>query len=50
MARPDDLDCHVRDERGAYELPREVSVLHELPWKDTGKVLRRELQVRAGNG
>ena len=50
MAHPDDLDWYVRDELAAYEVPREVSVLHELRRNDTGKVLRRELQARAGNG
>jgi acyl-CoA synthetase (AMP-forming)/AMP-acid ligase II len=47
-AGTDDLKQHVRDNLANYKVPREITVLDELPRNNTGKVLRRELQERAG--
>lgn len=43
----DDLKQHVRDSLANYKVPREITVLDELPRNNTGKVLRRELQALA---
>jgi acyl-CoA synthetase (AMP-forming)/AMP-acid ligase II len=42
------LKQHVRDNLANYKVPREISVLEELPRGSTGKVLRAELQARVG--
>lgn len=44
---PDDLKQHVRDSLANYKVPRQITVLDELPRNNTGKVLRRELQALA---
>ncbi|BBY85273.1 acyl-CoA synthetase [Mycolicibacterium tokaiense] len=41
----EDLKQHVRDNLANYKVPRQVTVLDELPRNNTGKVLRRELQA-----
>jgi len=41
----DDLKAHVRENLANYKVPREVTVLDELPRSSTGKILRRELQA-----
>jgi acyl-coenzyme A synthetase/AMP-(fatty) acid ligase len=46
-ASVDDLKQHVRDNIANYKVPREITVLDELPRNNTGKVLRRELQALA---
>jgi acyl-CoA synthetase (AMP-forming)/AMP-acid ligase II len=46
-ATADELKQHVRDNLANYKVPREITVLDELPRNNTGKVLRRELQARA---
>ncbi|CAN5479959.1 acyl-CoA ligase FadD12 [soil metagenome] len=46
-ASPDELKQHVRDNLANYKVPREITVLDELPRNNTGKVLRRELQALA---
>ena len=43
---PDSLKQHVRDNLANYKVPRELSVLDELPRGSTGKVLRNELKAR----
>jgi acyl-CoA synthetase (AMP-forming)/AMP-acid ligase II len=43
----DDLKQHVRDNLANYKVPRDITVLDELPRNNTGKVLRGELQERA---
>jgi acyl-CoA synthetase (AMP-forming)/AMP-acid ligase II len=43
----DDLKKHVRDNLANYKVPREITVLDELPRNNTGKIARRELQDRA---
>ena len=45
-ATTDTLKEHVRENLANYKVPREVSVLDELPRGSTGKVLRAELQSK----
>jgi acyl-CoA synthetase (AMP-forming)/AMP-acid ligase II len=47
-ATPDTLKQHVRENLANYKVPREISVLDELPRGSTGKILRAELQERVG--
>src|ERR1700677_1406621 len=47
-ATPESLKQHVRDNLANYKVPREITVLDELPRSSTGKIVRRELQARAG--
>ncbi|MDH6195899.1 acyl-CoA synthetase (AMP-forming)/AMP-acid ligase II [Mycobacterium frederiksbergense] len=42
----DDLKAYVRENLANYKVPREITVLDELPRNNTGKVARRELQDR----
>jgi fatty-acyl-CoA synthase len=44
-ATPETLKAHVRANLANYKVPREISVLEELPRGSTGKILRRELQA-----
>ncbi|MET0899246.1 MAG: acyl-CoA ligase FadD12 [Mycobacterium sp.] len=46
-ATTDELKQHVRDNLANYKVPREITVLEEMPRNNTGKVLRRELQALA---
>jgi acetyl-CoA synthetase len=47
----DELREHVRDRLAAYEMPREIELVSELPLTVTGKVRRRDLrQRRADSG
>jgi acyl-CoA synthetase (AMP-forming)/AMP-acid ligase II len=45
-ATVDTLKQHVRDNLANYKVPREISVLDELPRGSTGKILRAELQSK----
>ncbi|SPM34946.1 Acyl-CoA synthetase (AMP-forming)/AMP-acid ligase II [Mycobacterium rhizamassiliense] len=45
-ASSDVLKQHVRDALANYKVPREITVLAELPRSSTGKILRAELQAR----
>jgi len=45
-ATTDILKQHVRENLANYKVPREVSVLDELPRGSTGKILRAELQSK----
>jgi acyl-CoA synthetase (AMP-forming)/AMP-acid ligase II len=45
-AAPDALKQHVRENLANYKVPREITVLDELPRSSTGKILRAELQAR----
>jgi acyl-CoA synthetase (AMP-forming)/AMP-acid ligase II len=45
-AAPETLRQHVRENLANYKVPREISVLDELPRGNTGKILRAELQSR----
>ncbi|OBB71833.1 acyl-CoA synthetase [Mycolicibacterium flavescens] len=42
-AGPDDLKQHVRDNLANYKVPRQITVLDELPRGNTGKVARKDL-------
>ena len=43
----DDLKAYVRENLANYKVPREITVLDELPRNSTGKIDRRSLQERA---
>ncbi|OBH54522.1 acyl-CoA ligase FadD12 [Mycobacterium sp. E2479] len=45
-AAPEALKQHVRENLANYKIPREITVLDELPRSSTGKVLRADLQAR----
>jgi acyl-CoA synthetase (AMP-forming)/AMP-acid ligase II len=47
-ATPDTLKQHVRENLANYKVPRDITILDELPRGSTGKIVRRELQERAG--
>ena len=47
-ATPEALKQHVRDNLANYKVPREISVLDELPRSSTGKILRADLRARVG--
>ncbi len=42
-ASPDDLKAHVKSQLAGYKVPREVTLLDELPRNASGKVVKREL-------
>jgi fatty-acyl-CoA synthase len=44
-ATPDTLKQHVRDNLANYKVPRQITVLQELPRGSTGKILRNELRA-----
>ena len=46
-ATPDLLKQHVRENLANYKVPRDITILDELPRSSTGKIVRRELQDRA---
>ena len=48
-ATPDALKQHIRENLANYKVPREITVLDELPRGSTGKILRAELQARVGH-
>jgi acyl-CoA synthetase (AMP-forming)/AMP-acid ligase II len=45
-ATTDTLKQHVRDNLANYKVPRDITVLDELPRGSTGKILRNELNSR----
>jgi non-ribosomal peptide synthetase component E (peptide arylation enzyme) len=47
-ATPDVLKQHVRENLANYKVPREITILDEMPRGSTGKIDRRELQDRVG--
>nr|WP_077098747.1 acyl-CoA ligase FadD12 [Mycobacterium terramassiliense] len=47
-ATTESLKQHVRENLANYKVPREITVLDELPRGSTGKILRNELQARVG--
>lgn len=47
-ATPDVLKQHVRENLANYKVPREITILDEMPRGSTGKIARSELQDRAG--
>jgi fatty-acyl-CoA synthase len=47
----DQLKAHVRENLANYKVPREITILPELPRGSTGKILRNELTAhRAADG
>lgn len=49
-ATPDALKQHVRDNLANYKVPRQITILDELPRSITGKISRQELQDRIDHG
>ncbi len=49
-ATPDTLKQHVRESLAGYKVPREITILDELPRGITGKISRKELQDRIDHG
>ncbi len=47
---PDDLKAHVRENLANYKVPREITILNELPRGSTGKILRNDLIARTSDG
>ena len=45
-ATPEDLKAFVRENLANYKVPREITILTELPRGSTGKILRNELIAR----
>ncbi|MEE2853926.1 MAG: acyl-CoA ligase FadD12 [Actinomycetota bacterium] len=45
-AAPEALKAHVRENLANYKIPRDITVLDELPRSSTGKILRADLQAR----
>ena len=43
-ATPDGLKQHVRENLANYKVPRDITILDELPRGSTGKILRNELR------
>jgi len=44
---PEQLKLHVRENLANYKVPRDITLLDELPRNSTGKIVRRDLQARA---
>jgi acyl-CoA synthetase (AMP-forming)/AMP-acid ligase II len=44
---PDSLKQHVRQHLAGFKVPREITILDELPRTSTGKIFRKELVDRA---
>jgi fatty-acyl-CoA synthase len=49
-ATPEALKQHVRESLANYKVPREITLLNELPRGSTGKIVRRDLQARVEDG
>jgi acyl-CoA synthetase (AMP-forming)/AMP-acid ligase II len=49
-ATPDGLKQHVRENLANYKVPRDITILDELPRSSTGKIVRSDLQARADHG
>ncbi len=48
---PDDLKAHVRENLANYKVPRDITILSELPRGSTGKkILRNELISHTADG
>lgn len=47
---PDELKAHVKEHLAGYKVPRDVTVLDELPRNASGKVMKRELPASDGQG
>jgi long-chain acyl-CoA synthetase len=44
-ATPDELREYVKSQLAAYKYPRSVWIVAELPYGDTGKILKRAIVV-----
>ena len=44
-ATPETLKQHVRENLANYKVPRQITVLSELPRSSTGKIVRKDLQA-----
>jgi fatty-acyl-CoA synthase len=49
-ATPERLKQHVRESLANYKVPRQITVLDELPRSITGKIVRNELIALVDNG
>jgi fatty-acyl-CoA synthase len=49
-ATSDTLKQHVRESLANYKVPRQITVLDELPRSITGKIVRKDLQALVDNG
>jgi acyl-CoA synthetase (AMP-forming)/AMP-acid ligase II len=49
-ATPETLKQHVRDSLANYKVPRQITVLDELPRSITGKIVRKDLHALVDNG
>jgi len=49
-ATPETLKQHVRDSLANYKVPRQITVLDELPRSITGKIVRKDLNALVDNG
>jgi acyl-CoA synthetase (AMP-forming)/AMP-acid ligase II len=49
-ATPEALKHYVRENLANYKVPRQITILDELPRNNTGKIVRRELQDRVDSG
>jgi acyl-CoA synthetase (AMP-forming)/AMP-acid ligase II len=49
-ATPETLKQHIRDSLANYKVPRDITILNELPRSNTGKIVRSELQAHAAPG
>ena len=47
-ASPEGLKQHVRENLANYKVPREITILDELPRGSTGKIDRNDLRARVG--
>ncbi len=47
-ASPEGLKQHVRENLANYKVPREITILDELPRGSTGKIDRKDLRARVG--
>ena len=45
---PEELRAYVKERVAAYKYPRRVSLVDELPKGPTGKILKRKIEVPAG--
>jgi acyl-CoA synthetase (AMP-forming)/AMP-acid ligase II len=49
-ATPATLKQHIRDSLANYKVPRDITIVDELPRSSTGKIIRGELRARAAAG
>jgi acyl-CoA synthetase (AMP-forming)/AMP-acid ligase II len=49
LATSDSLKRHVRENLANYKVPRDITVLDELPRSSAGKILRNELKARVAD-